>query len=210
MRKAFLFLVVLSSSALSAYVPGTPGAAWTKEEVLAVKAGLFDFYQTGLNGQFPTNRPFIDSEGRKDKPVSRPSCGWASPMKKGAWPRRPTLPWEPLTLVTTGVATMRPRCSDSPFTTASSTMMAPGAVTAASTGQGWAHFLNLLQTRGSTRMLASPTIMASGTRWRSLRPCTRSNPFPDGRQPWPNHSESPARVGLTSGHLLGLWLWSMA
>ena len=49
MRKAFLVLSVLSSSALSAYVPGTPGAAWTKEEVLAVKAGLFNFYQTGLN-----------------------------------------------------------------------------------------------------------------------------------------------------------------
>ena len=61
MKKAFLVLVVLSSSALSAYVPGTPGAAWTKEEVLAVKAGLFNFYQTGLNRLAKTGLYWLDS-----------------------------------------------------------------------------------------------------------------------------------------------------
>ena len=49
MRQALLLLSVLSSAALSAYIPGTPGAAWTKEEVLAVKAKLWQsFVQRGF------------------------------------------------------------------------------------------------------------------------------------------------------------------
>ena len=49
MMIAFLLLSVLSSSALSAYLPGTPGAAWTKAEVLAVKAKLWlSFVQRGF------------------------------------------------------------------------------------------------------------------------------------------------------------------
>ena len=49
MRQALVLLSVLSSAALSAYIPGTPGAAWTKEEVLAVKAKLWQsFVQRGF------------------------------------------------------------------------------------------------------------------------------------------------------------------
>ena len=40
MRTVLLSLVFVSS-ALSAYVPGTPGAAWTKDEVVAIKAKLW-------------------------------------------------------------------------------------------------------------------------------------------------------------------------
>ena len=48
MRQTLLLLGVLASPALSAYVPGTPGSAWTKEEVLAVKAKLWQsFAQRG-------------------------------------------------------------------------------------------------------------------------------------------------------------------
>ena len=48
MRKALLLLGILSSSALCAYLPGTPGADWTKAEVLAVKAKLWmSFAQRG-------------------------------------------------------------------------------------------------------------------------------------------------------------------
>ena len=56
MGKALFLLCVLSSSALGAYVPGTPGAAWTPEEVLAVKAKLWLSYARpwGLTSQANT------------------------------------------------------------------------------------------------------------------------------------------------------------
>ena len=40
MRLPVPWLLVFCLTASSSYVPGTPGAAWTREELLAVKAKL--------------------------------------------------------------------------------------------------------------------------------------------------------------------------
>ena len=108
--------------------------------------------------------------------------------------------------------------------------MAPGAVTGASTGQGWASAIMGLKTREAIPMLALLTTTASDTRWRYWRPYTRSficqlrlclnmkynnnnnvrsSPSPMEPPHWPAHSGSQVRAGLTSGPWLGLWLWSL-
>ena len=48
MLRAKLILACLTTTGLGDYVPGNPGAAWSKEELLVTKAKLFKFFRRGM------------------------------------------------------------------------------------------------------------------------------------------------------------------